>query len=87
MSTKKDIETRCFDLKKEIAVELMSLDSAGNTDIHKKMNGIFQKWNSKNKISYENHSRLFSELIDIVYLIDNHINSNDAPAHNTCCGK
>ena len=83
LSTKKDVATRCVDLKKEIVADLKSLDSTGNMDIHNKMNGIFQKWNSKNKISYENHSRLLSELIYIVYLIDDHINSNEAPAHNT----
>ena len=34
----------------------------------------------------DNHSRLLSELVDIVSLIDNHLHNQEAPAHNSWRG-
>ena len=71
--------------KKEIITDIKSIDSTGNMYIYNTMNAILQTWYSKNKIksmNNDNHLRLLSDLIDIVYLIDNHLTSNEAPKYS-----
>ena len=51
LNTKKDIVMRYLELKKEIIMDIKSIDSTGNTDIYNKMNGILQTWYNKKQSS------------------------------------